>query len=115
MDDQYPGVFFSGGGRTDVIAANTGVPLGRRSTFISCDEPFIVLSNLLGQSVIRAQAFPDTDRGEPANRAFFCGLEESTPRDLTVHVTVKQVQELLRKIGRFLSLHGGGGWVALFT
>src|SRR5215469_493450 len=108
MNDQYARQLFSGGRGTYVITANRGITLGRGNTFISGKKPFIILRDLLGKSVIRAQTFPDTQRREPTNRVFLRRIEEGAPGDLTMHVTIKQVEEFLRKISRFLSFHGGG-------
>ena len=43
---------------------------------------------------------------QPADGELRGAVEERAPIDVAVHVLVKEVEQLLRKVGRLLSLHG---------
>src|SRR5581483_6981215 len=67
----------------------------------------VVLLDLLGPRVVRAQALPEGDRGQAADRELLRAIEELAPCDVAVLVLVEEVQQLLGIIGRLLPLHDG--------
>jgi hypothetical protein len=51
------------------------------------------------------EPFPDGHRRQAAYGILLCGIQEFTPADLAVDVTIEYAQQLLRKIGRFFPFH----------
>jgi hypothetical protein len=79
---------------------------------LPCGDGTVAFSALMRASfsapaspgVIRAKHLEQGGCSQPAHRKFLRAVEERTPVDASMHITIKQVQ-LLRKIGCFLSVH----------
>src|SRR5215469_5473510 len=92
MYQQHSRELYTGVCRTDEIPADASGPLWRRYAHISGLEPLVVLGDLLRQSVIWPETFPDGHRRQTTHRVLLCGIEEGTATDLAVNVTIKYVQ-----------------------
>jgi hypothetical protein len=108
---QYSGQLSISVRGTNEIPSDASVALWRRYGRIFRLDLLVVLGDLLCQSVIRPETFPDGHRRQAAYGILLCGIQEFTAAELAVNVTIKYVQQLLRKIGRFFlfNIKGCGG------
>ena len=81
------------------------VALGRGDGDVLGLDAAVVFGHLLRPGVIGTEALPDRGSGQAADGEFLRAIQECAAVDIAVHVAVKKVQQLLRKIGRFLSFH----------
>jgi hypothetical protein len=65
----------------------------------------VVFGDLLRPGVIRPEALPYRGSSQAADSVLFRSFQEVTAVDIAMHVTVKEVQQLLREIGGVLSFH----------
>src|SRR5436309_7891879 len=93
--------------RCHQIAAGFGVALrGRIAKFLTLDSR-IGGGNLLSQKKVRLEGFEHGCRCHAAHGILRSAVNKLTAVDATMHVTVKQIQNFLRKIACFHSLHNG--------
>ncbi len=91
--------------RPDQVPADAAIALRRRDGRVFRLDAGVVLRDLLGPGVVRAQAFPDGRSGHAADGEFLRALQEAPAVEFPVDVLVKQIQQFLRIIGGFLALH----------
>ena len=82
------------------------LPCGDGTVAYSVRMRCVVFRDLLRPCVIGPQRFEEAGHGEPADRELRRAVEERAPIDVAVHVQMEEVEKLLRKVGRLLSLHG---------
>jgi hypothetical protein len=61
--------------------------------------------NLYRPRIVRSKHVEECNCRQAADSKLLCTIEKLTAINAAMHVSVKQVQEFLREIGRFLSFH----------
>ncbi len=91
--------------RASQIAFDRTVSGRRLHDFVAHFNAFVIRRYLLRPGVVGCQALENRRDGQAAGRKLAKTIKESTAVDVAVLVFVKQIQQLLRIIGCFLSFH----------
>ena len=105
VHNQHRGQFSRGVCRADQVAADASIALRRRHGRRFSLDPAVVFLDLGRPRIIRPEHLEQRGRRYPADGKFLRAVEKLAAINAAVHVPVKQIQELLGEIGRFLSLH----------
>jgi len=105
MDHEQSGKLSGRFRGSNEISANASIAMWRRDGDILGLETTVILGHLLRESIVRSQRLPESHRGEAAGCVLLRGVEKIAAAHLAMNVVVKDVQQLLWEIGRFLSCH----------
>ena len=106
VDHQHAGQLAARPGRAGKVAFDAAVALRRLHRRVLRLQPRIVLRHLLRPGVVGPEAFEDGGDGQPADGELSRPVQKRAAVDVAMLVLVKEIQELLRIVGRLLSFHG---------